>query len=68
MRPLELGVVGVSQVVMTDLEQPGNVIACVRELVTKVNAQVEFGQGFLKVGHGFLLFRGDRRIEPEFKS
>ena len=52
MRPLELGVVGVSQVVMTDLEQPGNDIACVRELGTKVNAQVEFEQGFLQSGHG----------------
>ena len=32
MRSVELGVVGISQVVMTDLEQPGHDIAGVREL------------------------------------
>ena len=48
MRPLELGVIGISQVVMTDLEQPGDDIAGVGELSAKVDALVELGQGFLQ--------------------
>lgn len=48
MRSVELGVVGISQVVMTDLEQPGDDIAGVGELGAKVDPPVEFGQGFLQ--------------------
>lgn len=48
MRPLELGVVRISQVVMADLEQPSDDIAGVGELGTKLDAPVEFGQGSLQ--------------------